>query len=77
MKMLARAVLALTAISTAIGASLLNAQAPTQTLSGNALLKTLRQGGYVIVMRHASSAAPGARQANGQRGQRHAGASVG
>src|SRR5580698_2239384 len=26
-----------------------------QTLSGDALLKALRQGGYVIVMRHASS----------------------
>lgn len=26
-----------------------------QTLSGEALVKALRQGGYVIVMRHASS----------------------
>src|ERR1039457_3284734 len=26
-----------------------------QTLSGDALVKALRQGGYVIVMRHASS----------------------
>lgn len=29
--------------------------APAQTLSGDALVKALRQGGYVIVMRHASS----------------------
>lgn len=28
---------------------------PAQTLSGEALVKALRQGGYVIVMRHASS----------------------
>jgi phosphohistidine phosphatase SixA len=30
-------------------------QAPAQTLSGEALVKALRQGGYVLVMRHASS----------------------
>jgi phosphohistidine phosphatase SixA len=29
--------------------------APAQTLSGDALVKALRQGGYVLVMRHASS----------------------
>ncbi|HEV3332927.1 MAG TPA: histidine phosphatase family protein [Bryobacteraceae bacterium] len=28
---------------------------PAQTLSGEALVKSLRQGGYVILMRHASS----------------------
>ncbi len=31
------------------------AQAQTQTLRGDALVKALRQGGYVIVMRHTSS----------------------
>src|SRR5438128_8666552 len=30
-------------------------QAPAQTLSGEALVKALRQGGFVLVMRHASS----------------------
>jgi phosphohistidine phosphatase SixA len=30
-------------------------QAPAQTLSGEALVNALRQGGYVLVMRHASS----------------------
>ncbi len=34
---------------------LLTAAAHAQVLSGEALTKTLRQGGYVIVMRHASS----------------------
>jgi phosphohistidine phosphatase SixA len=34
---------------------LLTAAAHAQTLSGEALVKALRQGGYVIVMRHASS----------------------
>ena len=29
--------------------------APAQSLSGEALVKALRQGGYIIVMRHASS----------------------
>jgi phosphohistidine phosphatase SixA len=29
--------------------------APAQTLSGDALVKALRQGGYVLLMRHASS----------------------
>lgn len=34
---------------------LLSTTAPAQTLSGEALIKALRQGGYVLVMRHASS----------------------
>lgn len=34
---------------------LLTGAVDAQTLSGEALVKTLRQGGYVIVMRHASS----------------------
>jgi phosphohistidine phosphatase SixA len=38
------------------GAMLLAASfAPAQTLQGGALVKALRQGGYVIVMRHTSS----------------------
>jgi phosphohistidine phosphatase SixA len=38
------------------GAMLLAASfAPAQTLEGGALVKALRQGGYVIVMRHANS----------------------
>jgi phosphohistidine phosphatase SixA len=36
-------------------ALLLARPAFTQTLSGEALIKALRQGGYVLVMRHASS----------------------
>jgi phosphohistidine phosphatase SixA len=39
----------------AMGALLLTGAAHAQTLSGDALVKALRQGGYVIVMRHASS----------------------
>src|SRR5690348_10760998 len=35
--------------------SLVGLAAFGQTLSGDALVKALRQGGYVIVMRHASS----------------------
>ncbi len=40
--------------------------APAQTLSGEALVKALRQGGYVIVMRHTSSPreAPAKQSAN-------------
>src|SRR5579864_3519136 len=38
-----------------VGMILLAGAAPAQTLSGEALVKALRQGGYVIVMRHASS----------------------
>ena len=36
-------------------AALLATLAPAQTLQGDALVKALRQGGYVIVMRHTSS----------------------
>src|SRR3981189_2199503 len=36
-------------------ALLLTGPAQAQTLSGEALVKALRQGGYVIVMRHTSS----------------------
>jgi phosphohistidine phosphatase SixA len=35
--------------------TLLAGAAPAQTLSGEALVKALRRGGYVIVMRHTSS----------------------
>jgi phosphohistidine phosphatase SixA len=35
--------------------ALVSGTAPAQTLSGEALVKALRQGGYVIVMRHANS----------------------
>jgi len=35
--------------------ALVSGTAAAQTLSGEALVKALRQGGYVIVMRHASS----------------------
>jgi phosphohistidine phosphatase SixA len=49
-------VVAVTAIFAALGASP-EAQSPaqTQTLSGDALIRALRQGGKVMVMRHASS----------------------
>jgi hypothetical protein len=45
---------------------LLASSAHAQTLHGEALVKALRQGGYVIVMRHASSPAevPDSRTAN-------------
>lgn len=39
----------------AVSAVLAGQALPAQTLSGPALVKALRQGGYVIVMRHASS----------------------
>jgi len=39
----------------AVGVLLLATAAHAQTLTGEALVKTLRQGGCVIVMRHASS----------------------
>jgi phosphohistidine phosphatase SixA len=42
-------------LSGAMSVLLLTAAAHAQTLSGEALAKALRQGGYVIVMRHASS----------------------
>ena len=38
-----------------LGSALLAAVAHAQTLHGDALAKALRQGGYVIVMRHTSS----------------------
>jgi phosphohistidine phosphatase SixA len=38
-----------------LGMILLAGAAPAQTLSGEALVKALRRGGYVIVMRHTSS----------------------
>ena len=40
-------------VASIAGRNLVSAQAPT--LSGDALIGALRQGGYVIVMRHASS----------------------
>jgi phosphohistidine phosphatase SixA len=55
MKLVARIVVALTVLVTAIDMAPLNGQASSQTLSGAALVNGLRQGGYVIVMRHASS----------------------
>jgi phosphohistidine phosphatase SixA len=42
-------------LSTMAGMILLIGAAPAQTLSGEALVKALRRGGYVIVMRHTSS----------------------
>jgi phosphohistidine phosphatase SixA len=42
-------------LSTTMGMILLAGPAPSQTLSGEALVKALRRGGYVIVMRHTSS----------------------
>jgi phosphohistidine phosphatase SixA len=38
-----------------LGMMFLAGAAPAQTLSGEALVKALRRGGYVIVMRHTSS----------------------
>lgn len=42
-------------LSTTVGMILLAGAAPAQTLSGEAVVKALRRGGYVIVMRHTSS----------------------
>ena len=42
-------------LSTTAGMIMLAGAAPAQTLSGEALVKALRRGGYVIVMRHTSS----------------------
>ena len=50
---LARCSIAL--LSATVGMILLAGAARAQTLSGEALVKALRQGGYVIVMRHTSS----------------------
>lgn len=44
-------------LPTLAGVILLTSSVPAQTLQGQALVKALRQGGYVIVMRHASSPA--------------------
>ena len=44
-------------IAAIVGVLLGSGQASAQTLSGPALVAALRQGGYVIVMRHASSPA--------------------
>ena len=44
-----------TLLSATVGMILLAGAAPAQTLSGEALVKALRRGGYVIVMRHTSS----------------------
>jgi phosphohistidine phosphatase SixA len=55
MNTLARVVVVLTAISAVVTVSFLHGQAHAQALSGDALVKALRQGGFVIVMRHASS----------------------
>ena len=54
------------ALSLLSGMLLGTGTAHAQTLSGEALVKALRQGGYVIVMRHASSPreAPDAQTAN-------------
>jgi hypothetical protein len=61
-----RAVLALTLLSAAAGTMLPTGTAQAQSLHGEALVKALRQGGCVIVMRHASSPrdAPGKPTAN-------------
>ena len=42
-------------LCTTVGIIVLAGAAPAQTLSGEALVKALRRGGYVIVMRHTSS----------------------
>jgi phosphohistidine phosphatase SixA len=42
-------------IASTVGILLATGAARAQTLSGEALVKALRQGGYVIVMRHTSS----------------------
>ena len=55
MKSQARAMPALTLLSGMAGMLLVAAPVHAQHLSGDALVAALRQGGYVIVMRHASS----------------------
>jgi phosphohistidine phosphatase SixA len=42
-------------VSTVVGLCAMSGLAHAQTLAGDALVKALRQGGFVIVMRHASS----------------------
>ena len=46
---------ALALFASTVGMLLTARAAPAQTLSGGALITALRQGGYIIVMRHASS----------------------
>src|SRR5712692_10371867 len=57
---------ALMLLSLTVGMMLLTGTAHAQSLHGEALVKALRQGGYVIVMRHTSSPreAPGKQAAN-------------
>jgi len=57
MKTVARVVFALTVFvsAAAIDASSIRGQTSPQTLSGAELVNALRQGGYVLAMRHASS----------------------
>src|ERR1700731_2346504 len=55
MKSQARVMPALTLLSGMAGMLLVAGTVHAQRLSGNALIAALRQGGYVIVMRHASS----------------------
>src|ERR1700722_6040050 len=53
-------------LSSLVGMMLLLIPARVQTLTGEALVKALRQGGYIIAMRHASSPreTPGKQAAN-------------
>ena len=55
MKSQARRLPAFPLWSSAVGLVLLTGVANAQSLHGDALVKALRQGGYVIVMRHTSS----------------------
>src|SRR5262245_52604169 len=55
MNSLVRVGLLLTALLPPLASSLLHGLAAAQVLTGEPLVKALRQGGYVIVMRHASS----------------------
>ena len=66
MKSRAWVIPALTLLSGTAGMMLLARTAQAQPLHGEALVKALRQGGYIIVMRHASSPleAPGKQTAN-------------
>ncbi|HEY2843735.1 MAG TPA: histidine phosphatase family protein, partial [Bryobacteraceae bacterium] len=56
----------LTVVTAAAGVLFLSISAPAQQLEGQKLVNALRQGGYVIVMRHASSPreVPDAKSAN-------------
>jgi phosphohistidine phosphatase SixA len=55
MNSLAWIVSALTLLSSTVGMLIATGTAHAQSLSGEALVKALQQGGYIIVMRHASS----------------------